>query len=371
MKNSITITLGGKVFPTIAGSGYRHFTRRIFTFPFDIPVCPFCNRKTMAWTMVVPVAKDRAVRVEVAKCNACDVFFSSHDQMMSDLKQKTTAPEELEIDRKYENEVGADNMKLHLSEIPFSICKMIVSSSKGLQVYIIVASKMETIGHPNMLEYRSDLALELITAAALNESFVTIDGERCFVHSAEINQDNPSLRVLSPGDSLWIYQQKNGGFYQPNTDLIDATGLVFCHRSNRYEPLRVSYEKEHPSICYVDRRWYASFFREKGAPTINHEWIDTGYHRTLNDESTLYAMGYNVNQQNGLTSLERQMIISEAIESGVMQPSAICNLLESLILRNGKNKPHAARAWSEDLDYTLDYRYDPQRLAFIKTLMDV
>ncbi len=72
------------------------------------------------------------------------------------------------------------------------------------------------------------------------------------------------------------------------------------------------------------------------------------------EHSLLNKCGYNVNQQDNLSSKKRQEIIKRVIELGIMTKGRVLNLLEWLIKFHGSNPKNeiAKSKWQEDWVYT-------------------
>lgn len=84
---------------------------------------------------------------------------------------------------------------------------------------------------------------------------------------------------------------------------------------------------------------------------------------TLSKESPLMMCGYNVRESDGLTSRERQLILSNMIDRRILSKPRIIEYLQFFISwREGNpNMRNACDKWREDLAFVRAYKMDVQR----------
>ena len=103
---------------------------------------------------------------------------------------------------------------------------------------------------------------------------------------------------------------------------------------------------------------FVPLVRAHGLPNVSlHFTEDTGsdtiWAGKFNEQSKLKMLGYNVQQADGMSSGERQNLLSSIIRSGQMTDAEVTNHLEMLIhLNSGKpNMFNACGSWREDLEF--------------------
>lgn len=115
--------------------------------------------------------------------------------------------------------------------------------------------------------------------------------------------------------------------------------------------------KNHYSINDIDFRNSVGFRENQLLCRFAHSQSD--YNRMLSgsfdlsSESFLHKCGYNVNATIGLTSRDRQSILSALIEKRVVPPSEVVEYLHYFITYNGRkdNMEQAVEKWSDDADF--------------------
>ncbi len=81
------------------------------------------------------------------------------------------------------------------------------------------------------------------------------------------------------------------------------------------------------------------------------------------DRSILNLCGYSVSQADGYTADERQLILANILDRGIVSKPRLINYLEFFIRvnRNAVNKRTAVKKWSDDLNWVRNYRINAQR----------
>lgn len=123
--------------------------------------------------------------------------------------------------------------------------------------------------------------------------------------------------------------------------------IVYCKTCGLYFALEGTYRnlKKHGHIlCQVIT--YTDF-KKNGAPTA--------YSGSLQSESLLHALGYNVSQSDGLTRDQRHVILERVIDSGILTKDRVLSYLDFFIGMRG-DCTAAVEKWTEDRDYIADYQ---------------
>lgn len=125
---------------------------------------------------------------------------------------------------------------------------------------------------------------------------------------------------------------------------------------------------------YVNYDVYLDFCKRYGLPPFRlHDDQDGGngwseYYDRLRDRSELNLYGYNVNEKSGLTVLQRQKLLADLIDSGLMTQAQICALLEDImrVHRKNPNSTSAMDKWKADLAFAQEHRKDWSRVVWGK-----
>ena len=92
----------------------------------------------------------------------------------------------------------------------------------------------------------------------------------------------------------------------------------------------------------------------------------------LNAESLLHQIGYSVNQQDNLNSMQRQTLLKFAIDYELYSVSGLLSFIDWLIAQNKKvvtrDMSNAISKWQEDRDFVSHYKECERRIVNIDTI---
>ena len=125
---------------------------------------------------------------------------------------------------------------------------------------------------------------------------------------------------------------------------------------------------------FVNYEVYLDFCKRYGLPPFRlHDDQDEGsegsdYYDRLRDHSELNLYGYNVNEKNCLTVLQRQKLLADLIDSGLMTQAQICGFLEDIMRmhRKNPNSTTAMEKWKADLAFVQDHKMDSTHVVWGK-----
>ena len=144
-----------------------------------------------------------------------------------------------------------------------------------------------------------------------------------------------------------LYDNPENGY-----ELVDAK--LFFPQKKQAIKVAVYYQASQ-SRFFMNEESFVPLARAHGLPNVNlHFTEDTGsdtiWAGMFNEQSKLKMLGYNVQQSEGMSSGERQNLLSSIIRSGQMTDAEVANHLEMLIhLNSGKpNMFNACGSWRED-----------------------
>lgn len=87
-------------------------------------------------------------------------------------------------------------------------------------------------------------------------------------------------------------------------------------------------------------------------------------------ESLLMQNGYNVKANNGLTDVQRQVILQNIMDNKILTPHRISSYLDMFIAQKG-NMPQYKEAilkWEKDRSFVLDYKNGAKRNVDIQSI---
>lgn len=157
-----------------------------------------------------------------------------------------------------------------------------------------------------------------------------------------------------------VYDNKNKGY-----ELVD----VQMYFPMIKQAIKVAvYYHESSDLYFMNRGSFEKLVKAHGFPNVNYRSVGKSGDplndiSSFNTESKLMLLGYNVNQDNGLSTAERQNLLDRVIRSGQLSDAEVANHLEMLINLNS-GKPHMANAcgrWQADLQYVFDNFSDLRR----------
>lgn len=171
--------------------------------------------------------------------------------------------------------------------------------------------------------------------------------------------------------TVYVFAQKNiGHFEQYNYESV--TAMVPC--ANRLFPVPISvYYDKVKGTYFINDATYSRIRQQHGLPYMRlrtavieggHSWNFSGLKRN----SELNLLGYSVSSSYGLTTHERQNLLSEIIDSGILTKHEIMNHLEWLInTRTGQDHmDNAVADWKADLIFVSKYQAGTQRTIWVE-----
>lgn len=167
---------------------------------------------------------------------------------------------------------------------------------------------------------------------------------------------------------IWIYRAK-----LPCADhqVESVTAYVPSMNDGQFYPINVTYCKK-CNKYYINSVSFNQYSGKYGMPDIKLAVSDsTGKfndYSTWNEESILHFIGYNVSGTDNLSDTDRQKILSQAIESGMVRKADVISFIETLIRRSERQNrmKYALLKWKKDLQYVLEYQIKNQRKVYGK-----
>lgn len=144
-----------------------------------------------------------------------------------------------------------------------------------------------------------------------------------------------------------------------NADFAVIPG-AFCETCKRYFVLETEYQKlKNKNLILVCKVVEKEFWASSGS----------GY-ATMNKESLLHILGYNVNAQNDIPKLQRWHLLELIVNEGILSATEICSHLQMLIRRtqNNRNFDNARKKWKEDYEHISSYQSTKRSTVSAKSI---
>ena len=144
-----------------------------------------------------------------------------------------------------------------------------------------------------------------------------------------------------------------------------VTALVYC--ANRVEPVYIDvYYSKQQNKYFINEESYRQYRMRYGLPYVHlvaDEYDGDMDYGNLRKNSELNLYGYTVAKAAEMTTGERQRLLQQLMDNGLMSKHQIVNHLEWLIHRqSGRIKMEdACDCWKEDLRFVNNYRISTQR----------
>lgn len=139
-----------------------------------------------------------------------------------------------------------------------------------------------------------------------------------------------------------------------------------CANSTTPIPFNIYYNRT-SDMYFINRASYLEYAARYGLPMMKLKpytrTSGTFSRESLSEMSVLRLYGYTVNETDGLTDGERQELLINLIDSGLMDKVDIINHIEWLIHTHEGNIQYmnACDKWQTDLDFVNSYNIDSQR----------
>lgn len=162
---------------------------------------------------------------------------------------------------------------------------------------------------------------------------------------------------------ITIMSQKNLDRDSEEYEMV--TALVYC--ANREEPVYIDvYYSKRQNKYFINEESYRQYRARYGLPYVHlmvDEYDGDMDYGNLRKNSELNLYGYTVAKTAEMTTGERQRLLQQLIDNGLMSKHQIVNHLEWLIHRqSGRIRMEdACDCWREDLHFVNNYRLNAQR----------
>lgn len=368
-----------------------------------INTCPVCKTKlTPSYTML-PYLPDKKYKVTGYECRKCFCLYTSEayyvEQVMLDNElskgftldgislwnySAVIEQQRREKELKQQEKLNKERIKKDQSflarqcqsaELLIRVRFDMDSKTEDKKIIICKSPNDEDIER-NIILYKSEIGREFLSAAfatARNKhgsvgpkSFIVL-GEAVFKENklSDVTYNiMPENLFIRPGGG-YIGELKN-----KFCEIVDL--LVYSPYTQRYELMKATYNNDSYE-CYTDVSIYRTFIKKYGNPGIIPYFMDkNGFYKkaifkdcNLQESSLLNDYGYNVNARNNLSAADRQEILSEIIDLGIVQVYEVADFL-SWLIRTRSQHPEARMKWQKDLEFVEQYQPNQERFLIVK-----
>lgn len=358
----------------------------------DIKSCPKCKVPLSEDFTLIPVSSERKAKVPGRVCRRCKTLYvadvSPISRIMRDnpltkgfflngkeLWNASQVEREQQLaamrrraaqEREAQEQALTERRREKLRSIPDAVVMVCISlSGQNLEEHIITNKGAE---QNNIHTYTSLLGRELLSAAFANEraSKGMIDGVSFVVVSVVFKEPFRKIlpETMKPID---LTIRTGGGYYSAvknkRSEIVDL--LLYSPLSQRYEIIRATHENEN-GCCYTDIGLFRQFVREYGNPktllSFEHPKREIVNSFDFRTESALMGYGYSVSKASGLTVTERQELLAEVVDLGILEVRKILDLLDFFCRLHSSEKDYSARQkWMEDRRFIESYKVNPSR----------
>lgn len=135
--------------------------------------------------------------------------------------------------------------------------------------------------------------------------------------------------------------------------------------ADRYEIIKATHDAAN-EVCFIDLAIYKVFVKHFGNPGLPYRFGDGSGevidNDGLNAESVLKSFGYSVAQNVGLSDKQRQDILADVVDLGMLSVSKVIWYLELFIRLHPGSRFYSAREkWEQDEYFIANYSENPER----------
>lgn len=361
--------------------------------------CRKCGTKLIPQTKYLAVNTLYYLKVEGLLCEACNVLYVPHERHIINLLRGNTNRKGRNIQledktyycyvnkvrfkyldaekiRKRDDKLIAEEKRIdrerdELRKIDSAVAKVAVSyNDKDQREYIIVSSEKAKNPSKNILHYEDDFAMELLTAAFIEErqSMGKYDGKKFKVIDKLFADKQDNYQIILHRVNI----KSDGGFPSSikNKKQCLTNVLMYSPFTKRLEKIRATMDSE-INKCYIDMYLFRKFVEEYGNPGVTYNFMKGNKSYTdfseLNAESILMSIGYTVSKKDNLSTEKRKSLLRDLVDLNILNVHDIIGYLNFFINSHpGDSNFDAREKWRSDLEYITSYKAQPERFLIAK-----
>lgn len=174
---------------------------------------------------------------------------------------------------------------------------------------------------------------------------------------------------LEKPKTVYVFSHK-GVFHKNAENYETVTAKVPCAGTVKPVTLTVYYEKT-TGKYFINADSYEKARLKYGLPYLRIKAESSGIYGTdfggLKENSELKMLGYSVGASSGMSLKERQKLLGEIVDSGVLTKAEILSHIDWLIKsrKHMKNMQNAVDEWKTDRAFVSKYKLNRQRLIWV------
>ncbi len=159
----------------------------------------------------------------------------------------------------------------------------------------------------------------------------------------------------------------------PADVLEEVTAYFFTSGNYDPVPMTVFYSAE-DGAYYLDVSTYNVYRSRYGLPFIKLSLASKGVsskYIALAKQSELFLYGYSVSQKEGLPTGQRQKLLANLMDNGLLSKQKIESHISWLIKQNENNSfmVHAVASWKNDIKFVNSYRITDNKTIWVKSFV--
>lgn len=328
--------------------------------------CLYCGNKLIHFINFARLNDTEGARIPGQYCSQCDIFFESNGTIFKELHSYLPDRDEISIDEQFLIPDYSKRIQYARSKKSAAIAIHLKNKSTGAHRLItIVASRSDKDNNSDVRYYGDRLAREILYEVYKGQKTIAIAGEEYDLHKV-LSLGDKNTDIVNRLKITKIVLRKGGGIYQgikeEGIELVDV--LMYSPFTGCLEIAHASYDPKR-ALYYMDINVFRDFVAQYGNPGVTI----AAYHKgktdflSMRDESILHAYGYKVGK-SGLSDRERQVLLAEVLDLGIMTLSGILSLLNLNISTHPEGKyPEANADWETDKRFVMEYKINPERFV--------
>ena len=328
--------------------------------------CVVCGKRLVKYINFIPISKTQALRVPGKLCTKCDLFFEERGPALYETCKAFLIPPEYHISQEYLIPDYSTRIKISKTKKSASLAVHLKTRDIHEHRFVtIVSSRSDRDIEHDIFHYSDYFARLLLLAICRKKESINITGDTFNILKVfRLDWANDSLERRMNIKKIVLHN--GGGLYNelssPQIELVDI--LLYSPFTECFEVTHASYDTENDQY-YMDARVLRSFITKYGNPGVEIAAYKSGYRdfSTMKEESILHAYGYVVGNA-GLSERERQVLLGEVLDLGLMSATSILSLLDlNITMHSGDRYQYARSCWIADRTFVMEYKVNPNRFV--------
>ena len=341
--------------------GYQVYLTNLHTN--SCPICGDCFKNCL---FEIPVSSEKAVRFPFSSCGK-HVFSSEPTKLLPLIENNRYAVGFL-VNSKYWYESYDMAIDSFNKTSDASVMILMKEKETNNENILMIGKRNEVLEQQiQIADYRSDEIRTILTNVLWKRRRECVFNDQDYSIFSTFTKKGSANLILNH-----IMIGSKGGMSSSiknrRYELVDL--LLYSPKTDKYEIIKATLDKD-SDLFFIDYAILKRFMRDYGNPglTITQYSKVTRWEGgiPLQDESILYACGYNVSQKDGLSDRERHKILKEILDYEILDQKKLLQYLNGFIsLHKGPENAIARSKWEHDIDFVIQYLSDPSSFFILK-----